>query len=264
MTEEQKETTPRGLWPRLLEAQREVGSVGKDGRNTHQNYDYVRAEDVIRAGKKALNDAGLVAFVQLAGRETIEGTTSSNKRSLFVTQSGELVVRDVETGEEARFPFVGTGTDSPGDKAVYKAITGGTKYALQAALQIAFGDDPEDHSMPGSQGASDQPGRLTLPAWAEPYSGEKLVPAISYLLDPANPADGKAEALELVEKFKAEAMADHVPNLAAMCVMYTAAAVKRRIDAGEPPAADEPAEPAEPEPDTEGPSGADEDPEIKF
>jgi hypothetical protein len=137
---------PKGLWPRLLLAQAHGGSVAKGGRNTHQNYDYVRAEDVIRDASRVLARAGLVAVTDGYELELREGKTKNGTRSLEVTARGTLRIVDPDSGDEAHFPIIGTGTDSPGDKAIYKAITGGLKYAWQAALTLAFGDDPEDSS----------------------------------------------------------------------------------------------------------------------
>src|SRR5699024_1473369 len=49
---------------------------------------------------------------------------------------------DGETGEEISIHSIGEGQDA-GDKAVYKAITGATKYALMKVFMIPTGDDPE-------------------------------------------------------------------------------------------------------------------------
>ena len=150
------EEQPVGLWPKLLKAQRDAGSIEKKGENEHQHYKYVRAEDVIRTASEVLTGAGLLALIEGYEIEKAEGKTSSNKRSLEVTARGKLIIVDPDSGDRVEFPIIGTGTDSPGDKAIYKAITGGLKYAWGQVFALAFGDDPEDSSSPGAQGAADQ------------------------------------------------------------------------------------------------------------
>jgi hypothetical protein len=151
------ETLPSGLWPRLLLAQAHGGSISKKGENKHHNYEYVKAEDVIRDASKILSRAGLVATVDPWEIKLSEGATSNSKRSVECEAKSTLWIVNPEAPEEkVGFPIIGTGTDSPGDKAIYKAQTGGKKYAWQDALTLAFGDDPEDTSSPGAQGAAEQ------------------------------------------------------------------------------------------------------------
>ena len=65
----------------------------------------------------------------------------------------EFTFIDAETGETESFTVVGEGQDS-GDKAVYKALTGATKYALMKTFLIPTGDDPErDEEEPGGEKA---------------------------------------------------------------------------------------------------------------
>ena len=62
---------------------------------------------------------------------------------------------DGETGEGYATEKLGTATDYPGDKAIFKAETGATKYFLSALLSIPMGDgsDPEttDHGGGGAK-----------------------------------------------------------------------------------------------------------------
>ena len=51
-------------------------------------------------------------------------------------------ITDPETGEFEEYLFFGTGADT-GDKALYKAITGGHKFFLAANFNVAEGNDPE-------------------------------------------------------------------------------------------------------------------------
>ena len=53
---------------------------------------------------------------------------------------GRLI--DPDTGEEEVYRFEGTGADN-GDKALYKAVTGGHKFFIASNFNIAESNDPE-------------------------------------------------------------------------------------------------------------------------
>lgn len=136
-----------GLYAKLLVAQTNASGVEKQGRNVDQNYSYARAEDVIAEAQRALHDAELVGYTRPGEREIQRVESQRGTAGLFVTQALALVIVDPDSGDTLELEgFVGTGVDYPGDKAIYKALTGGAKYAYAAALGIPFGDDPEDSS----------------------------------------------------------------------------------------------------------------------
>jgi hypothetical protein len=54
---------------------------------------------------------------------------------------GELI--DPDTGQSEEYLFSGSGSDN-GDKALYKAVTGGLKYFLAANFNVAEDNDPEN------------------------------------------------------------------------------------------------------------------------
>ena len=61
----------------------------------------------------------------------------------------EFEIRDVDSGESFTLPWIGYGHDKPGDKAIYKGITGAKKYFLASLLEIPFvGADPEQDAAP--------------------------------------------------------------------------------------------------------------------
>lgn len=136
----------KGLGAKLLVAQIAAGNVPKRGHNQKQNYDYVRAEDVIDHASQALHDAGLVCSMSFGEPVVREITSRGGGAGLLVTLPATLRIIDPDTGETHETDSCGMGSDYPGDKAVYKAMTGATKYAYAAALGIGFGDDPEDEA----------------------------------------------------------------------------------------------------------------------
>jgi hypothetical protein len=130
---------------KLLQAQQAAKAVEKKGRNKDQNYDYVLAADVIEAAQAALHGAGLVGVMSFTEAEERPVQSKGGTHGVYCLLRAELKIFDPETANlAASSTGFGAGIDYPGDKAVYKAMTGATKYAYAAALGIPFGDDPED------------------------------------------------------------------------------------------------------------------------
>lgn len=120
---------------RLVKAGNAIGTLAKDGRNAFHNYDYVTEAAVKREVGKSIRDAGL--HVQSVTHEVLPGSTFTQvlcRTSVVIADDSGAVV--VATG-------IGSGTDK-GDKAAYKAMAGGLKYALTSLFLIATGDDPEE------------------------------------------------------------------------------------------------------------------------
>jgi len=137
-----------GFYQKLLEVQAEAHSIPKQGFNKSQKYNYVKSEDVIAAARSLFVKHGLVAIVSVAGHECIRYDRVNDQGSVVgsaVLSNVEITVSviDATTGYREDFPYRGSGWDTT-DKAVYKAITGATKYAYLALLNVSTGDDPED------------------------------------------------------------------------------------------------------------------------
>lgn len=251
-----------GLYSKLRTAQAEVERVGKGGRNEHQHYDYTKADDVIAAASSAITTAGLISWTEgdayrevegedpipLSGRpyslEIVEGQTRNNAKNLTVTARGRLVVLDPDTGERQHFPLIGTGTDSPGDKAIYKAITGGVKYAWQAALQIAFGDDPEDASSSGAQAAAEQTASSGPPFGPPSQDLDRVKRSIQYLIGAGEIDESIQDATDRILGAILQDAGGYLPQVSGKALLRVAAEVKGRVENGL-----EPGGPIEPSPD---------------
>lgn len=237
------ETLPDGLWPRLLLAQAHGGSISKSGRNEHHSYDYVRAEDVIRDASKILSRAGLVAKVGPEWEiKLTEGQTKNGGRTVECEAKSKLtIVNPDDPSETVDFPIIGTGTDSPGDKAIYKAQTGGKKYAWQDALTLAFGDDPEDDSSPGAKGAAEQQARGASASSGPPFGPasenvDKVKAAITFLLagDELRAAEDEKfgqRADRLLETLTKDA-GGYLPGIAGRAILHVAADLKAELEQG--------------------------------
>lgn len=146
-----------GLYAKLVIAASSAGGVAMEGKHS-QGWSYARAEDVIREAQKALNGAGLIVLPTIGEVEKLrEYKTSSGAYGVMVQVEMLYRVIDPETGESEEMRFLGTGSDAPGDKAIYKGVTGANKYFYAGLLGIPFGSDPEEGGVgEGAQSASRQ------------------------------------------------------------------------------------------------------------
>lgn len=121
----------KSLVTKLAEVMALVHRVPKRGRNDFHKYDYATEADIVEAVRGGLAERGvlLVPSVQQ------------------VTKEGDIVrllTRYTFTDGTSALPFdIPSEGQDKGDKAVYKALTGGTKYALLKFFLIPTGDDPE-------------------------------------------------------------------------------------------------------------------------
>lgn len=119
-----------------------VDRIAKNGRNTTQNYDYTKAEDVYDAVRAEL----VKRFIRPKARheETtfVPRASKSGGEMVICTIKGHLDFIDAETGEVESYPSIGQGSDSL-DKAAAKAVTAFMKQGIITAFLIPTGTDPE-------------------------------------------------------------------------------------------------------------------------
>ena len=111
----------------------------KDGKNMHQQYKFISEKQYKHNFKAARRKAGLLWTCVCVESEFIPAISDKMHliKSKFV---GRLT--DPDSGDFMEFPFEGTGADN-GDKALYKAYTGGLKFFLANQYLVAEGNDPE-------------------------------------------------------------------------------------------------------------------------
>ena len=130
----------------LLKAQAEVGGVAKDGRNSHQKYDYVSAEQQLAHAGPVLRRNGLV-FCQSG--ITIKTIGMSDN----LVMEAEYQLSHPDSGMSRTFtkqiPIVGRGDLS---KASLAAQTTLLNYALRDLLLIPRGEQYEVDSLPPEAG----------------------------------------------------------------------------------------------------------------
>lgn len=135
---------------KLFLARKAAEAIEKKGENETFHYTYARAEDVLKEAQRVLEKQGVLIIPSI---ESVEFKMGKSGTLALVSMTFEVV--DTKGGESFTKPWAGTGFDWPGDKAVYAAITGGTKYFLASLLGIPFGVDPEDEPAPVSTEKSD-------------------------------------------------------------------------------------------------------------
>jgi len=130
-----------GLLRKLKKLQDVMGSIQweKDGINRHQSYKYITERQYKEGFRYALREAGLLWQMETLEYEIVPQIT--DKMHMIVCKFLGRIT-DPETGEFEEYLFFGTGADT-GDKALYKAITGGHKFFLAANFNVAEGNDPE-------------------------------------------------------------------------------------------------------------------------
>lgn len=133
----------KNLHSKLAEVMAEVGRVPKNGENKQQGYKYVTESDLADAVRQHLSDRGVMLFMHVESCELIPVQSKQGGSGYVADVSTRHEFVDSESGDTYSFTMHGTGIDYPGDKAVYKALTGAVKYALMKTFLIATGDDPE-------------------------------------------------------------------------------------------------------------------------
>ena len=148
--------------PALILAQAEFRGVSKSGRNEYDRYDYANLEDYVRAVQPVLSAHGLSVLTSVSEVVTLPDRTTQKGGTEHAVRV-HLAVRILHTsGEWMDADAWGEGQDRA-DKALYKAITGGRKYALASVLGLATTDDPEADETTG-QTTGPQPRQQRTPS----------------------------------------------------------------------------------------------------
>jgi len=138
MTEKQE----KKLVSKLAKVMETVKYIEKRGYNKFHRYNYATESDVSEKVREVLAENNVIMLPDVVEHTTREHTNRNGVTEYIATVKIKFTFIDGETGEELSIHSVGEGQDA-GDKAVYKAITGATKYALMKAFMIPTGDDPE-------------------------------------------------------------------------------------------------------------------------
>jgi|SRR5215470_5374698 len=133
----------KNLTSKMINVMQEVNYIQKNGFNTFHRYKYATEADITSAFSEAFRKHKIFMFSTVLERNCSTYKNKKNEEWFMVTVKIQITFVDAESGEQFTVEFYGDGTD-PGDKAIYKALTGAQKYALMKTFLVSTGDDPEE------------------------------------------------------------------------------------------------------------------------
>ena len=146
------------IYEKLLEMQRRVDGVIRDGKNTSDKYDFASDENVLDTFRPIMDELGLLLVPAITGAQLHEGTTRSGTARYLTEVVFSMTWHDVESGEELTVPWYAQGVDLAGEKGVGKAATYAEKYFLLKFFHVATRKDDPDADRRGSNGEKRQRG----------------------------------------------------------------------------------------------------------
>lgn len=176
------QSAPLGLIKKLCSVMAEAGYIKKRGHNEKFHYDYATEADVVDALRDKLAARNVFVFPSVMQSERKHHAKTASGGDMFIT---DVMIRwtfvDGETGETHECLMPGCGTDT-GDKGVYKAITGSSKYLFLKGFMLPTGDDPEDEKPDRAEGikAAQSVATEKLRAHARTNGGSELVTISPY------------------------------------------------------------------------------------
>lgn len=123
----------KSIYSKVGKVMSQVSRVPKNGYNSFHKYNYTTESDLTESIRPILLEAGLAFF---------SNVLEQDREGEFTKVKMEFTLADIETGEVLTSIYWGEGQDK-GDKGLYKAYTGATKYFLMKTFLIPTGDDPE-------------------------------------------------------------------------------------------------------------------------
>lgn len=129
-------TENKSIYKKISQVMSQVNRVPKNGYNSFHKYNYATESDLTESIRPILIEAGLAFFTTVL---------EQNREGEFTKVKMEFTLVDIDTGETLKSTYWGEGQDK-GDKGLYKAYTGATKYFLMKTFLIPTGDDPEGDS----------------------------------------------------------------------------------------------------------------------
>lgn len=132
------------LHEKLLEMQKRVDSVIKDGKNSSDKYDFASDENVLGIFRPMLDEFGLLLIPKVERTALHEGATRSGTARFMTEVWFTMLWHDVESGDELSVPWYAQGVDLAGEKGVGKAATYAEKYFLLKFFHVPTRKDDPD------------------------------------------------------------------------------------------------------------------------
>lgn len=132
------------LHEKLLEIQKSVDQIVKDGKNTSDKYDFASDENVLDTFRPLMDQHHLLLIPRITHANIIEGTTRSGTARYLTELHFEMLWHDVDSGEQLTVPWYAQGVDLAGEKGVGKAATYAEKYFLLKFFHVSTKKDDPD------------------------------------------------------------------------------------------------------------------------
>lgn len=143
-------TESTNIYKKISQVMSQVNRVPKNGYNSFHKYNYATESDLTESIRPILIECGLAFFTTVL---------EQNREGEFTKVKMEFTLVDIDTGEMLKSTYWGEGQDK-GDKGLYKAYTGATKYFLMKTFLIPTGDDPEADTTVDERNEKSQPVKL--------------------------------------------------------------------------------------------------------
>jgi len=155
-----KDQRPTNIYAMLAQILGIIGAVEKRGYNAFHKYRFVKEADLVEAVRPLLAEYGIFVMWTIIAHERRTQVIKDRDKNI----TGESESLTVVTGdywfvhgesEQKTDPqhMMGYG-DDPGDKGLYKALTGMEKYFLMKTFMVSTGDDPESDDAMDRRSAS--------------------------------------------------------------------------------------------------------------
>lgn len=141
----------QSIYKKIGKVMSAVVRVPKNGYNSFHKYNYTTESDLTESIRPILQEAGLAFFSNVLEQE---------REGEFTKVKMEFTLADMDSGEVIKSTYWGEGQDK-GDKGLYKAYTGATKYFLMKTFLIPTGDDPEADNTVDERNSKQQQGKQT-------------------------------------------------------------------------------------------------------
>lgn len=132
------------LHGKLLEIQKSVDKIVKDGKNLSDKYDFASDENVLDIFRPLMDQYHLLLIPRIIHARVIEGATRSGTARFLTELEFEMLWHDVDSGEQLIVPWYSQGVDLAGEKGVGKAATYAEKYFLLKFFHVATKKDDPD------------------------------------------------------------------------------------------------------------------------
>ena len=143
---------------KLLEMQKRVDKIVKDGKNLSDKYDFASDENVLDKFRPLMDEYGLLLIPRVVSANLHEGATRTGTARFFTELNLEMVWYDTQSLETLVTPWYAQGVDLAGEKGVGKALTYAEKYFLLKFFHVSTTKDDPDNDKRGSSGEKKQRG----------------------------------------------------------------------------------------------------------